>query len=153
MVSPQSLQLAAELEFVTGNGFDVGDPLSVAKALSILTVVVAVHECGHFLAARLQNIHVSKFAIGFGPPIIRYQGKVVEYSLRALPLGGFVAFPDDDPNCPYPEDDPDLLQNRPIADRAYVISAGVIANIIFAFAVLFVQVSHPSCLLDSDLDV
>jgi len=35
-------------------------------------------------------------------------------SLKLIPLGGFVAFPDDDPDCPYPEDDPDLLRNRPM---------------------------------------
>jgi len=122
-----------------GDGLDASDPFSVATALGILTVVVAVHECGHFLAARLQNIHVSKFAIGFGPSLLQYQGKEVQYSVRALPLGGFVAFPDDDPDCPYPDDDPDLLRNRPIVDRALVISAGVIANIIFAFVILFAQ--------------
>jgi len=65
----------------------------------------------------------------------------VEYSLRAIPLGGFVAFPDDDPDCPYPEDDPDLLRNRPTLDRALVVSAGVAANVAFALAILFAQVS------------
>jgi len=122
-------------------GVDSTDPISVAKALGILTLVVAVHECGHFLAARFQNIHVSKFSIGFGPPLLVYQGKEVEYSIRVMPLGGFVAFPDDDPECPYPEDDPDLLRNRPIADRAIVISAGVIANAVFAYTILFAQAS------------
>ena len=65
----------------------------------------------------------------------------MEYSLRAIPLGGFVAFPDDDPDCPYPEDDPDLLRNRPMLDRALVISAGVAANVAFALAILLVQVN------------
>eukprot|EP00878_Enallax_costatus_P026187 GHUV01028072.1.p1 GENE.GHUV01028072.1~~GHUV01028072.1.p1 ORF type:complete len:107 (+),score=39.48 GHUV01028072.1:115-435(+) len=65
----------------------------------------------------------------------------VEYSLRAIPLGGYVAFPDDDPKTSkFPQDDPDLLQNRSIPERALVISAGVIANVIFALAVLFAQV-------------
>lgn len=65
----------------------------------------------------------------------------VEYSLRAIPLGGYVAFPDDDPkNTKYQPDDPDLLQNRSIPERGLVISAGVIANIVFALAVLFAQV-------------
>ena len=68
------------------------------------------------------------------------QGAEVEYSLRAVPLGGFVAFPDDDPDSSIPPDDPDLLKNRPILDRAIVISAGVIANCIFAFTILFTQV-------------
>lgn len=110
-------------------------------ALGVLAAIVAVHEAGHFFAARSQGIHVSKFAIGFGPPLIKYQGPEVEYSLRAIPLGGFVAFPDEDPDCPYPPDDPDLLKNRPILDRAIVITAGVIANAIFAFSLLFTQVS------------
>jgi membrane-associated protease RseP (regulator of RpoE activity) len=69
------------------------------------------------------------------------QGKEVEYSLRAIPLGGYVAFPDDDPSSTYKPDDPDLLRNRGILSRAMVISAGVIANLIFAYAVLFAQVS------------
>lgn len=65
----------------------------------------------------------------------------VEYSLRAIPLGGYVAFPDDDPkNSTYQSDDPNLLQNRSIPERSLVISAGVIANILFALAVLFAQV-------------
>ncbi len=40
------------------------------------------------------------------------QGPQVEYSLRAIPLGGYVGFPDDDPESPYPPDDPDLLRNK-----------------------------------------
>ncbi len=65
----------------------------------------------------------------------------MEYSLRAIPLGGFVAFPDDDPDCPFPEDDPDLLRNRPMKDRAIVVSAGVLANVAFALAILTTQVN------------
>ena len=69
------------------------------------------------------------------------QGKDVTYSLRALPLGGYVGFPDDDPKSKIPKDDPNLLKNRPILDRAIVLSAGVIFNIIFAWSILFTQVS------------
>lgn len=72
------------------------------------------------------------------------QGKKVEYSLRAIPLGGYVALPEDDPKSGFKDDDPDLMKNRPVAQRALVISAGVIANIIFAFSVLFVQASLSS---------
>ena len=48
----------------------------------------------------------------------------VEYSLRALPLGGFVGFPADDPYKPYRDDDPDLLTNRPVLDRVAVAPDG-----------------------------
>eukprot|EP00884_Botryococcus_braunii_P021151 jgi/Botrbrau1/771/Bobra.0181s0025.1 len=124
-----------------GSGFDMQGPTSTAEALLVLAVIVTVHECGHFLAARLQNIHVSQFAIGFGPSIFTYKGAEVEYSLRAIPLGGYVGFPDNDPNNGFPEDDPDLLKNRGVRDRAIVICAGVIANIVFAFLILLTQVT------------
>ncbi len=70
------------------------------------------------------------------------QGKEVEYSLRALPLGGFVAFPDDDPQSTIPPDDPDLLRNRPVLDRIIVVCAGVAANMVFAFLTCVTQVRN-----------
>jgi membrane-associated protease RseP (regulator of RpoE activity) len=113
--------------------------MSVIAAIAVIALLVAVHEAGHFLAARLQGIHVNRFAIGFGPILWKYQGPETEYSLRAIPLGGFVGFPDDDPDSDIPANDPDLLKNRPILDRAIVISAGVIANLLFAYLVFVAQ--------------
>ncbi|PWA62447.1 peptidase M50 family protein [Artemisia annua] len=113
---------------------------SVLEAVSVLTAIIVVHETGHFLAAYLQGIHVSKFAVGFGPILAKFNANNVEYSLRAFPLGGFVGFPDNDPDSDIPVDDKDLLKNRPILDRVIVISAGVIANIIFAYVIIFAQI-------------
>lgn len=122
-----------------GSGFDLEGPGSVLQALGVLGLTVGIHELGHFWAAVSRGIHVTKFSIGFGPTLFKWQGKEVEYSLRALPLGGFVAFPDDDPESTYPADDPDLLRNRSLGDRAAVISAGVTANMILAFAICLLQ--------------
>ena len=113
--------------------------MSVLAAIAVLALLIVVHELGHFAAARLQGIHVNRFSIGFGPILWSYQGATTEYALRAFPLGGFVGFPDDDPESTIPEDDKDLLKNRPILDRAIVISAGVIANLVFAYLVFVVQ--------------
>lgn len=124
-------------------GFGLGGfegPQSVIEAIAVLTAIIIVHESGHFLAAYLQGIHVSKFAIGFGPILAKLNANNVEYSLRAIPLGGFVGFPDNDPESDIPPDDEDLLKNRPIFDRVLVISAGVIANIVFAYLIIFTQV-------------
>ena len=52
-----------------------------------------------------------------------------------------MAFPDDDPESKFPPDDPNLLKNRSIPQRALVISAGVLANIVFAYSLLFTQAS------------
>lgn len=114
--------------------------MSILASIAVLAVLIFVHELGHFLAARLQGIYANKFSIGFGPILFKYQGSQTEYALRALPLGGFVGFPDDDPESDIPPNDPNLLRNRPILDRAIVISAGVIANLIFAYCLLVVQV-------------
>ncbi|KAK9074053.1 hypothetical protein SSX86_006650 [Deinandra increscens subsp. villosa] len=113
---------------------------SVIEAVSVLTAIIVVHESGHFLAAYLQGIHVSKFAVGFGPILAKFNANNVEYSLRAFPLGGFVGFPDNDPDSDIPVDDKNLLKNRPIFDRVVVISAGVIANIVFAYVIIFAQI-------------
>ena len=115
--------------------------MSVLAAIAVLGILIVVHELGHFSAARLQGIHVTKFSIGFGPVLAKYDGEETEYALRAIPLGGYVAFPDDEPDSNYDLDDPNLLRNRPLFDRAIVISAGVIANLIFAYLLLVGQVA------------
>lgn len=113
--------------------------MSVLVAIGVLALLIFVHELGHFLAARLQGIYANRFSIGFGPSLLRYQGPQTEYALRAIPLGGYVGFPDDDPDSDIDPTDPNLLKNRPILDRAIVISAGVIANLVFAYAILVLQ--------------
>ena len=77
--------------------------MSVLAAIAVLGILIVVHELGHFLAARLQHIHVNRFSIGFGPILWKYQGPETEYALRAFPLGGFVGFPDDDPDSTIPQ--------------------------------------------------
>jgi RIP metalloprotease RseP len=115
--------------------------LAALPAIAVLAILIVVHELGHFMAARLQGIYANKFSIGFGPVLWKYQGPETEYALRAFPLGGFVGFPDDDPEAnDIDPNDPNLLRNRPILDRAIVISAGVIANLVFAYLVLLLQV-------------
>ncbi|KAG8097519.1 hypothetical protein GUJ93_ZPchr0013g36144 [Zizania palustris] len=112
---------------------------SVASAASVLAAIVLVHESGHFVAATSRGIHVSQFSVGFGPALARFRLGPVEYALRAIPLGGYVGFPDDDPDSGFAPDDPDLLRNRPVPDRLLVVSAGVVANLVFAFLIVYAQ--------------
>lgn len=113
--------------------------MGVLAALAILAGLIVVHEAGHFFAATWQGIRVSSFSIGFGPVLFERQRRGVQFALRAIPLGGFVAFPDDDEDSPIPKDDPNLLRNRPLPQRALVIAAGVLANLLLAWLVLFSQ--------------
>tara|TARA_Y100001968_G_C19403338_1_gene742244 strand:+ start:518 stop:1594 length:1077 start_codon:yes stop_codon:yes gene_type:complete len=111
--------------------------MNVLVSISILGLLIFFHEAGHFLAARLQGITVKGFSIGFGPALIEKQFQGVTYSLRAFPLGGFVSFPDEEGDIPL--DNPDLMRNRPITQRALVLSAGVLSNLLIAWIVLFGQ--------------
>jgi membrane-associated protease RseP (regulator of RpoE activity) len=113
--------------------------MAVLLAIAVLELLIVVHELGHFVAARTQGITVTRFSIGFGPVLWKHQGEMTEYALRAIPLGGYVAFPDDELDDDISADDPGLLKNRPILDRAIVISAGVIANLIFAYFLIVTQ--------------
>ena len=113
--------------------------MNVITSITVLGLLIFFHESGHFIAAIAQGIRVNGFSIGFGPAIIKKEIGGITYSLRALPLGGFVSFPDDDKDKEIPDNDPDLLKNRPIIQRLIVISAGVIANLLLAWLVLLSQ--------------
>ncbi|MBK16557.1 MAG: RIP metalloprotease RseP [Prochlorococcus sp. SP3034] len=123
--------------------------MNVLTSITVLGLLIFFHEMGHFLAAIFQGIYVDGFSIGFGPSIIKKTYKNITYSFRAFPLGGFVSFPDEnqkniDPN------DPNLLKNRPLYQRAIVISAGVLANLLLAYTILVVNVTTIGIPYDPD---
>ncbi|KAL3934135.1 MAG: hypothetical protein SGBAC_010075, partial [Bacillariaceae sp.] len=63
-------------------------------AVTVLATIVVIHEAGHYLAARSFNISVDEFSVGFGPKLVGFEALGNEFNLRALPLGGFVRFPE-----------------------------------------------------------
>lgn len=113
--------------------------MSIIIMLLLLSVLILVHEAGHFYAARYFNIKVDKF--GFGLPIgpTLYEKKIGDTTVlvHAFLLGGYVSFPDDEKDCELPKDSPERFLNKPLYQRAIVISAGVIANIVCAFFLVF----------------
>lgn len=66
--------------------------LSAIKIICLLGFLITIHELGHFLVAKLCNVYVKQFSIGFGPKILEKQGKETLYSLRLLPLGRFCKY-------------------------------------------------------------
>ncbi len=109
--------------------------MSIIIMILLLSVLILVHEAGHFLAARAFKMKVEKF--GFGLPIgpTLWEGKIgdVKVLVHAFLLGGYVSFPDDNKEIDLPADSMDRFLNRPIYQRFIVVSAGVVANIICAF--------------------
>lgn len=67
------------------------EPIFILAAILIFGVLVAVHEFGHFIAAKLCGVQVNEFSIGMGPVLCKRVRKGTQYSIRALPVGGFVA--------------------------------------------------------------
>lgn len=67
---------------------------SPVGAISVLAGIILIHEAGHYLAARTFNITVDEFAIGVGPKLVGFTAFGNEFNIRALPLGGYVRFPE-----------------------------------------------------------
>ncbi len=112
------------------------DILSFVVAISIL---VAVHEFGHFWVARRLGFKVLRFSIGFGRPLWMRTGKDgVEYVIAALPIGGYVKMLDEREGPVEPEDLPKSFTRRPIWQRVAVLLAGPAFNFILAVSVYWV---------------
>ena len=108
--------------------------MNVIIMILLISLLILVHEAGHFLAARMMGIKVDKFGFGlpFGPTLFEGQIGDTKILVHALLLGGYVSFPDDDENSDIPKDSSERFSNKPIWQRTVVISAGVIANVLCA---------------------
>ena len=117
--------------------------------LILISLLILVHEFGHFLAAKIFGVKVSRFALGmpFGPTLFRKKIGETEFLIHAFLMGGYVSFPDDteeeeskecDPTSEllHP-DSPKRFKNKAPWQQAVVISAGVVANVVFALFLVF----------------
>ena len=119
--------------------------MTVLATIVVLGVLIFVHELGHFGAAKLVGVEVQRFSIGLGPRIWGVKWGETEYVFSAIPLGGYVKMggmedevmekleggESKEPRVPGPRD----FDGKPIWARTLVISAGVIMNMVFAFAI------------------
>ncbi len=102
-------------------------------AILLFGVLIAVHEFGHFITAKLSGVKVNEFAIGMGPAIFKKRGKETLYSLRILPFGGYCAMEGEDENS----QDPRAFSSQPARKRILIVVAGSLMNLIAGFLVLF----------------
>ena len=104
--------------------------------IGMMGALIAIHEAGHFLAARLLGIEVTDFAIGMGPTLLRFTDRSgCVWRLCALPLGGYVKMRGDD-HAVTEGPERNMFRNRPVWHRACVVIAGPLANVLAGFAVL-----------------
>ena len=100
-------------------------------------VMVSLHEFGHFITAKLMNFKILEYSIGFGPAICKSRKSEIQYSLRAIPFGGYCRFEGEDEAS----EDPRAFGNRPVWQCIIVVAAGGIFNIILGFVLFMVIVS------------
>ena len=108
----------------------------VLIAILLFGVLILIHELGHFSMARLFKVKVNEFSIGMGPKIISKKSKKTgtAYSLRALPIGGFVAMEGEDASS----DDEGSFSKKPVWQRIIITAAGAVSNILIGMIVMLI---------------
>ena len=101
--------------------------VSAIKIIFLLGFLIFIHEGGHFVVAKLCKVKVNQFAIGFGPKIWERKGKETLYSLRLIPLGGFVSMEGETEESK----DERAFNRAPIYKRILIVLAGASVNIFF----------------------
>ena len=107
------------------------------KIAFLLGFLIFIHELGHFLVAKLFNVKIKQFAIGFGPTIWKKQGKETSYEIKAIPMGGFVNMLGEEE----PVEDERAYNKKSIPKKICILLAGGIVNIIFGLIVCAIVAS------------
>jgi regulator of sigma E protease len=106
---------------------------TVAVMIFTLSILVAVHEYGHFWVARRCGVKVLRFSIGFGRPLLRWRDKLdTEYVLALIPLGGYVKMLDEREGDVTPGQEAQAFNRKPVLQRIAIVSAGPVANLLLA---------------------
>ncbi len=109
--------------------------LSIVAAVLAVSLLIVIHEAGHFLAARASGMRVERFSVGFGPVILCLRRGETEFAISALPLGGYVKISGMSPEEDDRAGDPRLFSSQPAWRRFLVILAGPVMNYVAAILV------------------
>jgi regulator of sigma E protease len=120
--------------------------LNIVIAILALSIIIMIHEIGHFIAARAVGIKVLEFAIFMGPKLFSFERKGTIYSIRAIPIGGFVAMEGEEEDV----DSSTSYSRMPAWKKIIAVSAGPAANFIFALLVLFILFLSSGYALDTN---
>lgn len=122
------------------------DPIDTLKVVLGLGLVIFIHELGHFLAAKVCDVHVKTFSIGFGPavPFCAYKWGETTYMIGIIPLGGYVSMVGEGDTSAEEEgeEDPRSFKNKSVSQRMLIISAGVIMNVLLGMVCFMAAYMH-----------
>ncbi len=108
--------------------------MTVIYAILIFLVLIFVHEFGHFITAKACGVKVNEFALGMGPAIFKKQKGETLYALRIFPIGGYCAMEGEDEDSEHPR----AFNNRPAWQRAIVLAAGSLMNLLTCVVLLII---------------
>ena len=109
--------------------------LYILIAILVFGFLIFIHELGHFIFAKIFNVTITEFSLGMGPKIFSKKGKDgVDYSLRALPIGGFVAMVGEDEDS----DDPNSFHKKPAWQRFIIVCAGAVMNLLIGIIIMVI---------------
>ncbi|MDD6101530.1 MAG: RIP metalloprotease RseP [Clostridiales bacterium] len=103
--------------------------LNILLALIILSLIIIIHEFGHFILAKINGVTVNEFNLGMGPIIVSKNIKGTKFSIRLLPIGGSCVMLGEDST----EDDPNAFCSKNVWQRISIVLAGPVFNFILAF--------------------
>ncbi|MGI5824886.1 MAG: RIP metalloprotease RseP [Bacillota bacterium] len=109
--------------------------MSIVYTIIILCILIVSHEFGHFIVAKINGIYVEEFSLGMGPKLVQWGKKETKYSIRLLPIGGYVKMEGEDEDS----DNPRAFCNKGVLARMSVVFAGPFMN--FVFAIIFFMVA------------
>ena len=109
--------------------------MSIVIAVIIFSIIITIHEFGHFLAAKKNGVKVNEFAIGMGPAIFKKQKGETLYALRVFPIGGYCAMEGEDTKSA----DGRAFCQKAVWRRMIIVLAGVCMNLILGLILLMVQ--------------
>ena len=122
--------------------------LTIVYAIIILLLLIFAHETGHLISAKMSGVKVNEFALGMGPKLFGFVKGETQYSLRAIPFGGFCAFEGEDDDS----EDPRAFNNQTARVRAFVLFAGSVMNVLLAvvlISIIIFVVGYPTRVLAS----
>lgn len=122
--------------------------IAAIKIIVLLGFLILIHELGHFTVAKLCKVKVNEFSIGFGKIIWQKQGKETKYSLRLVPLGGFVSMEGEEQRS----NDDRSFSKASIPKRIAIVVAGAFVNIVFAIVVYFILTSTSGTYISNKID-
>lgn len=119
---------------------------TIALAILFFGVIILIHEFGHFTVAKLFKIKINEFSIGMGPAIFKKKKGETQYSLRLLPIGGYVSMEGEDEES----EDERAFNNKKVWQKILVVVAGAFMNLVLGLVIMIILLSTSTDLIGTN---